>query len=178
MRATSTNCLRRLKTSLERWFQLANVLLAHPRSHSNAMLQNQHHPGRKDDQFTLDSTRLHYQVETVAIGGWRWVMIQWKDRVLQLKSDWKRSTNVPAVKTSAWDFQRGIKRERGGGENNKRARRSRACHAASDSVFLKAFALISSSSYQCLFKWETHCAKRRRIRQARQLLNGNTGSRG
>lgn len=63
----------------------------------------------------------------------------------------------------------------GKGENNKRNRQSRACQAASDSVFLKAFALISSSYFHGLFKRETHCAKRRRIQRARQLLDGNIG---
>lgn len=50
---------------------------------------------------------------------------------LQLKSDWKLSTNVPAVKTSAWDFRRWKKKR----ENNKRTRQSRARQAASDSAF-------------------------------------------
>lgn len=51
---------------------------------------------------------------------------------LQLKSDWKLSTNVPGVKTSAWDFRRRKKKKR---ENNKRNRQSRAHQAAPDSVF-------------------------------------------
>lgn len=73
-------------------------------SHSNAMLQNQHQHQRKDDQFKPKSIWLHDQVEAVAIGSWWWVVIQWEDCVLQLKSDWKLSTSVPAVKTFAWDF--------------------------------------------------------------------------
>lgn len=148
--------------------------------HSIAMLQNQHDLKWKDDQFMpkplLKSIWLHYNVGTVAIDG---VMVghdpvRSSKNNLQLKSDWKRSTNVPAVKTSAWDFRRRRKKKERTIKEPDRAERAKLRLT----LRLKAFALISSSYFHGLFKREIHCAKRRRIRRARQLLNGNTGCQG
>lgn len=138
-------------------------------SHSNAMLRT---------SKTVSVRRPIYgEINMVSLSGWdcchRWMMGHDPVKRSRVAGSFQQKSplvgHLPGILGGEEEQK---------GENNKRKRQSRACQAASDSVFLKAFALISSSSFHSLFKREIHGAKRRRIRRARQLLNGNTGSQG
>lgn len=148
-------------------------------SHSIAMLQNQHDLKWKDDQFMpkplLKSIWLHENVGTVAIDGWWWVTIQWEVQrtIYSSRVTGSFQQTSPLLRHLPGILEGGKKKERTIKEPDRAERAKLRL-----TLRLKASALISSSYFHGLFKREIRCAKRRRIRRARQLLNGNTGCQG